>query len=149
MYVIIYTSFYRVESKKTSQTSKKQKVGRGGNKEEKSAKPTDAAEPVKFWTKISASSSRVRHGSGVASPPTAQWSPDLPSSHRSTPSQSHGYSLPFPFPALTPSASLHCCLPPLPPPPRLSDEEFEEGSRKSRKHCYQLEEERLRENSER
>ena len=76
--------------------AKKEKVGRGGDKEEKSAKPTDAAEPVKFRMKISASSSRVRHGSGVASPPTAQWSPDLPSSHRSIPSQSIPVSSPSP-----------------------------------------------------
>ena len=127
--------------------AKKEKVGAGGDKEEKSAKPTDAAEPVKFRMKISGSSSRVRHGSGVASPPTAQWSPDPPSSHRSTPSQSHG-SPPPPrsqhSPHRPPSTGASHRSP---PPPRLSGEESEEGSRKSRKlpRCYQLEEERLRE----
>ena len=130
--------------------AKKEKVGTGGDKDEKLVKPTDAAEPVKFRMKISGSSSqsRVRHGSGVVSPPTAQWSPDAPSSHRSTPSQSHGspppprsqHSPPHPPPS---TAASHRS----PPPPRLSGDETEEGSRKSRKlpRCYQLEEERLRE----
>lgn len=108
-----------------------------------------AEEPVKF--KINARGisslshgSLTRRSSGVVSPPTAQWSPDT-SSHRSSPM--HGQHSPPP-----PLAhARHSPHPPTtyrsPPPTRLSGEESEEGSRKSRKlpRCYQLEEEKLKE----
>ena len=123
------------------EAAKKEKFQRymGREIKEKTLKKEETT-PVKFRMKVSSQlrTHSVKLSSGVASP-TAQWSPD---SHSSL-SQSHVSS---------PPPQTHYSLPPTnthrspPPPLRLSGEESDDGSRKSRKlpRCYQLEDERLR-----
>ena len=110
--------------------------------EEKTAK-TGETETVKFRMKFSQTRT-FKQRSGVSSPPTAPWSPaggssPLQSQHTSPP---HSHSSPR-----APSTSAAVTHNSPPPPARLSGEESEEGSRKSKKlpRCYQIEEERLRE----